>query len=105
MIRIALEATTMRRGRCCWKMNAALLRQNVSRNNWAALGRIVQTDQILPYYGDVVGTSGRSAHQETLHPRRDGEAKRVNTDGKLLLRLSLGHTAAPDPIRGQVGSG
>jgi len=28
---------------------------------------MVKTDQKLPYHGDVVGTSGKSARQETLH--------------------------------------
>ena len=33
----------------------------------AALGRMVQTYEKLPYHGDVVGTSGKSVHQEILH--------------------------------------
>ena len=55
----------------------------------AVLDRMVQTNLKLHYHGDVVGMSGKNTHQETFHLRRDGEATRGNTDGKILLRLPL----------------
>ena len=67
-IRIAVEATTIRRGRSYYTMNTALLReerfQEQLRQRWAECYK--QTK--IPYHGDVVGTSAKCVHQETLHP-------------------------------------
>ena len=61
VIRIAIEATLLRRRRNNWKMNTALLSeecfQEQLRHCWAERSK----QQKLPYQGDVVGTSGKSA--------------------------------------------
>jgi len=89
VIRIALEATTMRHGRSYWKMNTALLReesfQEHSRQRWAEWSKQTKNYPTMVMWWEQVA----KMHIKKLHSLRGCEATRGNTDGKLLLRLSL----------------
>ena len=89
VIRIAFEATTMRRGRSYWKMNTALLSeerfQEQLRQFWTEWSKHTKNYTTMVMWWERVA----KMRIKKLHPRRDGEATRGNTDGKLLLRLSL----------------